>query len=74
MTNPTLYPKKIIVTVWQCTGSVTHTLFLKSDETGNEDKYCPELDGYAMQLTLANIKEFFLFHDNARPYISRTTV
>lgn len=61
------------------TGTVIHTLLLKSDEFIDADRYCSQFDTMyqnlrVMRPRLINKNEVLLIHDRARPQVSRTNI
>ncbi len=72
-----LYPKKILL-VWCDIKGVVYAEFLSPNGNSNSDKYVKHLTNLKQAIRyqrLRNFEEGIIFqHDNARPYIAKSTI
>lgn len=77
--KPSIHQKKIMVTVWWCSGGIIHYNFLQKGCTITAETYCSKLNEMHKKLivmcpALVNRKGPLLLHDNARPHCAKMTL
>ena len=67
-----LHSKKVMLSVWWSVNGIIHWEILPNGRTITADLYCQQLDRVAKKLKGKQDRIYYL-HDNARPYVAKST-